>query len=167
MTDYEDMVRGTAREWFWARVVLVGGFIVAIAVAGYFAWQRHEDQVAAEQQQAQSLAGAAQQQQQQTLTPEQIRKARADANAKAGLMICAMELLSAKNMGLIPPYGQLASPEPRATAKKTRVACLAATTATRYEIQADLICRTLVNPNCMKLHSVKTDDGTTLYSSKD
>ena len=163
MTDYEDMVRGTAREWFWARVVLVGGFVVAIAVAGYFVWQNHRAEVAAQQQRAASLAEAAQQ---HTVSPEQLRRARADANAKAGLLICAMELLSAKNMGLIPPYGELASNQPRATKKKLRVACLAATPATKYEIQADLICRTLVNPNCMKLHSVKTDDGTMLFEDK-
>ena len=165
MTDYDDMVHGTAREWFWARVVLIGGFAVAIVVAGYFAWQRHEDNLAAQQQQTAAMAEAAQQQP-RTMTPEQMRQAQADANAKAGLMICAMELLSAKNMGVIPPYGQLAASAPRATGKKNRVACMAATTVTKYEIQADLICRTLVNPNCMKLHSVKTDDGTMLYENK-
>jgi hypothetical protein len=44
--------------------------------------------------------------------------------------------------------------------------CLAATQVSKYEIQADLLCRTLTNPNCMKLHSVKSDDGTVLYENK-
>ena len=135
--------------------------VVAIVVAGYFAWQRREDQIAA--QQAAALAQGAQQ---QTMTPKQMRRARADENAKLGMMICAMELVSAKNMGVIPPYGQLADSQPRLTAKKGRLSCQAATQVTKYEIQADLVCRTLVNPNCMKLHSVKTDDGTVLYENK-
>ena len=162
MTDYDDMVRGTAREWFWARIVLIGGFAVAIVLAAYFAWQRHEDQIAAQQQAAALTQGA----QHQTMTPEQIRRARADENAKLGMMICAMELVGAKNMGVIPPYGQLAESQPRLTAKKGRLSCQAATQVTKYEIQADLVCRTLVNPNCIKLHSVKTDDGTVLYENK-
>jgi len=165
MTDYEDMKRGTAREWFWARVVLIGGFVVALAVAGYFAWQRHEAIIAAQQQEAAALAQTAQPE--PTMTPEQMRRARADASAKAGMMICAMELLSAKNVGVIPPYGELADSEPHATSKKNRVACLAATQVTKYVIEADLMCRTLVDPKCMKLHSVKSDDGTMLYQSKD
>ena len=160
MTDYENMVRGTAREWFWARVVLIGGFIVAIGVAGYFAWQRHEATIMAQQQQAAALAQAARQ---QPVSPEQ---ARADENAKAGMMICAMELLSAKNKGIVPSYGQLAAAGPRATAKKNRLACLAATQVSKYEIQADLLCRTLVDPKCMKLHSVKNGDGMVLYQGK-
>lgn len=162
MTDYENMVRGTAREWFWARVVLIGGFIVAIGVAGYFGWQRHETLVAAQKQQAEALARA-DQQQSRAESPEQ---ARANENANAGMMICAMELLSAKNKGIVPPYGQLAAAEPRATAKKNRLACLATTQVSKYEIQADLVCRTVVDPKCMKLHSVKNGDGTVLYQSK-
>ncbi|HEY2033811.1 MAG TPA: hypothetical protein VGH02_09020 [Rhizomicrobium sp.] len=165
MTDYDDKMRGTAREWFWARVVLIGGFVIAVAVAGYFVWQRHQDEIAARQQAA-ALAQSAQQQQ-HTMTPEQMRQARADENAKLGMMICAMELVSAKNMGVIPPYGQLAESQPRLTAKKGRLSCQAATQVSKYEIQADLICRTLVDPRCMKLHSVKSDDGTMLYQSKD
>ena len=104
--------------------------------------------------------------QQQTMTPEQMRRARADENAKLGMLICAMELVSAKNMGVIPSYGQLAESQPRATGKKNRLSCQAATQVSKYEIQADLICRTLVDPKCMKLHSVKSDDGTMLYESK-
>ena len=55
---------------------------------------------------------------------------------------------------------------PRATAKKNRLACLAATQVSKYEIQADLLCRTLVDPKCMKLHSVKNGDGMVLYQGK-
>lgn len=160
MTDYEDMVRGTAREWFWARTVLVGGFIVAIAVAGYFAWQHHEDIVTAQKQEAAVQALVAREQQPRV-------ESKADADAKAGMMFCAMELVNAKNMGIIPPFGQLASPQPHKTEKQGRYACLAATQVSKYEIQADLVCRTLVDPKCIHLHSVKSDDGTMLYQAKD
>jgi hypothetical protein len=161
MTNDDGMNRGTAREWFWARIVLIGGFAVAIAVAGYFVWQRHENTIA-QQQEAARLAAEAQQQP-HSMTVEQ---ARADENKKLGMVICAMELLSAKNMGIIPPYGQLADTQPHATGKKNRLACLAATEVNKYEIQADLFCRTLTSPQCMKLHSVKTGDGTTLFEDK-
>jgi hypothetical protein len=162
MTDYDDMKRGTARDWFWARIVLIGGFAIAIAIAGLMVWQRHEARIAAQQEEASVLAKAAQGQR-NTMSPEQ---ARADESRKMGMMICAMELLSAKNMGLIPPYGELADSQPRATNKKNRVSCLAATEVNKYQIQADLFCRTLTDSRCMKLHSVKTDHGTTLYEDK-
>jgi hypothetical protein len=157
MTDYDDMVRGTVREWFWARVILVGGFIVAIAVAGYFGWQRYQATIRAQQQPAPQSQAAGQ---------KSSHEAELEAKAKGAMMFCAMELLNAKNMGVVPSYGQLASPLPEKTAKTGRYACTAATQVTKYRIEANLVCRQLTNPACVQLHSITSDDGTVLYQSK-
>lgn len=163
MTDYHEMKRGISREWAAARVVLIGGFIVAIAVAGYFVWQQHQQTVAQQQQQAEAMAQAAkQQQQQQTMTAAQEK---ANAHANAGMLLCAMELLSAKNMGIVPQFGQLTSMAPKELAQKGRYACTAATPSLKYSIEADLVCRNLGDAACVKIHAIKLDDGTTLYTA--
>ena len=160
MTDYQDMQRGTSREWAAARIVFIGGFVIALAVAGYFAWQRHQADLAAEQQAAQEE----QQANRPAMTPEQQAQ---NANTQAAMMVCAMELVNAKNMGIVPPFGQLVSPFPKPTAKRGRYICQAGTTVSKYELQADIICSTLTNPTCVKLYSIKSDDGTSLYQRKD
>lgn len=164
MTDYEDMMRGTAREWFWARIVLIGGFIIAVAVAGFFAWQQHADRVAA--QQADIAAQQARMAAVSQMTQQRRAAIRQDAKEKGAMLFCAMELVNAKNMGIVPSFGQLASPLPRKTDTQGRYACLAATQASKYEIQADLVCANVEDTKCVHLHSIKTDDGTVLYQAK-
>jgi hypothetical protein len=161
MTDYDDMKRGTAREWAAARIVLIGGFAIAIVVAGYFAWQRHADTVAAQQEQAQQVAALAKAQ-----SRPAFRETTQDEKAKGAMMFCAMELVNAKNMGIVPPFGQLASALPRKTATQGRYACLAATQVSKYVIEADLVCRQINDPKCVHLNSIKSDDGTVLYQAK-
>jgi hypothetical protein len=156
MTDYDDMKRGTARDWFWARVVLIGGFAIAIVVAGYFGWQSRQASIV-EQQQAAPASVAT--------NPKAAREAALEAKAKGAMMFCAIDLLNAKNMGIVPPYGQLASDLPQKTDKQGRYACTAATDVSKYKLEADLVCRPISNPACVKLHSVTSDDGTVLYSA--
>jgi hypothetical protein len=155
MTDYDDMKRGTARDWFWARVVLFGGFAIAIAVAGYFGWRSRQEPIAEQQQQAAPVSA----------NPKSAHKAELEAKAKGAMMFCAIDLLNAKNMGIVPPYGQLASDLPQKTDKQGRYACIAATDVSRYTMEADLVCRQISDPACVKLHSVTSDDGTVLYSA--
>jgi hypothetical protein len=141
--------RGISREWLAARIVIGVGFVAAIAVAAYFTLR--PAQPPAEQPPAPVV--------QQQLTPAQEK----DRNAKDAMMVCAQELLNAKNSGIIPSYGQLASPFPRTTKVHGRYACLAATHATAYVIAADLVCRNLLDSRCVTLYSVATSDGTMLY----
>ncbi|MBS0274943.1 MAG: hypothetical protein JSR55_11200 [Proteobacteria bacterium] len=162
MTEYDDLKRATAREWAAARIVVIGGFALAIVVAGYFAWQRHEAAVAAQQKQAQQIAALAKAQQQRPA----FRETTQDEKAKGAMLFCAMELVNAKNMGIVPSFGQLASPLPRKTDTQGRYACIAATQASEYVIEADLVCRQVNDPKCVHLHSIKTDDGTVLYQAK-
>jgi len=162
MTEYDEMKRATAREWAAARIVVIGGFAVAIVVAGFFAWQRHAQTVAAQQEQAQQTAALARAQQPRPAFKETTQ----DEKAKGAMMFCAMELVNAKSMGIVPPFGQLASPLPRKTDTQGRYACIAATQVSKYVIEADLVCRQITDPKCVHLHSIKTDDGTVLYQSK-
>ena len=162
MSEYDDMERATAREWAAARIVMIGGFAIAVVVAGYFAWQRHADTLEAQQQQAQQIAALNQAQQ-----PRQpFKETTQDEKAKGAMMFCAMELVNAKNMGIVPSFGQLASPLPRKTDTEGRYACLAATEVSKYVIEADLVCRQVTDPKCVHLHSIKTDDGSVLYQAK-
>ena len=144
--------RGTQREWLAARVVVVGGFLVAIAVAAYFTLRPAPQPVVEEQP-------AAPPAQQQVMTAQQA----AEANARAGMMVCAMELVNAKNSGIIPSYGQLIDMLPKATGKRGRYVCRAATQAAKYAISADLVCRTLQDPRCVLLYRITAGDGTVLY----
>ena len=144
-------LRGIAREWLAARIVVVGGFLVAIAIAAYFMFRPAPQPVAEAQP---SVA------QQQQAAPAQQR---ANANNKAAMMVCAQELLSAKNFGIIPSYGQLSSAFPKTTDVRGRYVCSAATQAAKYIIAADLVCRNLEDLRCVFLFSVTAADGTVLY----
>lgn len=144
------MRRATAREWLAARIVLVGGFAAAIAVAAYFALQPAPPPVTEEANIPPPEAQAPAQTQQQT-----------DANA--AMLVCAQELLNAKNNGSIPSYGQLSSLVPTVTNVKGRYACHATTPAASYTINADLVCRNLTDSHCVHIYNVTTGDGKILY----
>jgi hypothetical protein len=149
MTQRDTNLRGISREWLAARIVLLGGFVLAIAVAAYFTLRPAPvvQQLPAAQTEDQAAAVLA----------------RKEANAKAAIMVCAMELLNAKNTGIVPSYGQLVGMLPRKTATRGRYACIAGTNVTHYVIEADLVCRNLLDSRCVALHEVKTSDGTLLY----
>jgi len=151
MTQRDVNMRGIAREWLAARIIVVGGFAVAIAVAAYFTLRPAPQPLAEEQ----PVAPAA-----QSKTPAQTAR---EANASAGMMLCAMELLNAKNFGIVPSYGQLASPLPKTTATRGRYICTAATNVAKYTMTADLVCRNLQEPRCTDLYSITREDGTVLY----
>jgi len=153
----EEMHRATAREWRAAQIVFGAGFAIAIAVAGYFTWQQHKE---AAQEQA---ALEAQQQQATQQAPAPPAQSAADQNRKDAMLVCAMELVNAKNFGIVPGYGQLISKYPHETGTRGRYACLAATQVAKYTLEADLICRNLQDPRCVLLYSITRDDGNVLY----
>ena len=125
-----------------------------IAVAAYFTLRPAPQPVA----EVQPAAPA-----QQQMTPTQQA---GDTNAKAGMMVCAMELMNAKNFGIIPSYGQLTSMVPKATDVRGRYICSAATSAAKYAIAADLLCRNLQDPRCVFLYRITTSNGTVLYQRR-
>jgi hypothetical protein len=145
----DEMQRGTAREWLAARVVVVGGFLIAIAVAAYFTLRPAPQPVTEAQPAAQ----------QQPMTAQQA----ASQNAKDAMLVCAQELVNAKNSGIVPASGQLANAFPKATSVRARYVCTAATSAAKYLISADLVCRDLLNSRCVRLYSITDAHGMVLY----
>jgi hypothetical protein len=162
MNDNGDDFRMTAREWLAARVVLIGGFIIAVAVAGYFTWTQH--------QQAQQDAAAALAQQkaaeQAAAGPAQAQLAARDQQ-RMGLMVCIRQIVNAETLGVVPNYAKLASGAPTPTGVRGRYTCTAATDVAKYAVTADLICVDMRKADCVKVYSVKSDDGTMLYQAKE
>ncbi len=154
MSDDHNMQRATAREWLAAKIVVVGGLIAAIFVAGYFGWQRYN---AAQIQQASIPA-----QTQRQMTPQQ----HANFEANIGTLICAMELAGAKNLGVVPAYSQLANNVLRADGPRGRYSCVAATQVAQYKLAADLVCREINDLRCIRLFSVTRDDGVVIYKAQ-
>ena len=160
MNDSDDGMRLTAREWLAARVVIIGGFALAILVAAYFTWSQHEQmqqEAAAQQAQEQAAARAA-----ATPSPQAVAQAR----ARIGLILCLRELVNAQTMGVIPNFGKLTNGVPQATSSRGRYACGAGTDVAKYTLVGDLVCRDLRKAECVNLYSVTSDDGTVLYQRR-
>jgi len=130
--------RALAREWLAVRIIVFGGFLLAIAAAIWFA-------VIAPREMRERLTT-----QIRTLLSEEAQ-------------ICTTALGSAKNFGIVPQYGQLASAKLAQTNVQGRYACLAATHAAKYVMVVDLICRNIKDSHCVSLYNVSQTDGTILY----
>ena len=77
--------------------------------------------------------------------------------------VCTQTLNSAKNFGIVPQYGELASPRLAATDLPGRYICVAQTKVAKYLMAVDLQCRNLNSPRCVSLYNVSQADGTVLY----
>src|SRR6185437_10950686 len=109
MMDDNDDLRMTVREWKAARIVLIGGFIIAVAVAGYFAWTQHQQALAtAAAQQAQEQAA-----EQAAAGPTKAQIAQ--AQARMGLAVCLRVAINAAADGIIPQYSKVDSRSPTPT----------------------------------------------------
>ena len=138
MSEQEVNIAGLRREWLAARifVVLGGLLLVAILVLAVI-----------------SVPSAPVQ------TPRQIT-AIAPAMARA---LCTAGLASAQAFALVPAYTKLAGDFVRADRVKGRYICFAQTDAARYLIAFDLMCRDLNRPNCVRLFSVVQDGTGAIY----
>lgn len=144
----DNLRRGTEREWLAARIVLVGGFVIAIAVAGYFIWRQHQAEEAANQ----------------PVPSSQVQTQRLPEDVKTAMMLfCAQELVEGKNVNIVPVDAQLAEKLPRNTNVKNRFACIAHTTATVYFITADYRCPRVTEAKCVRLYDIQTNDGLLIY----
>jgi hypothetical protein len=149
MSDQNNEMRATAREWRLAMFVVIGGFAIAIAVAVYFALKPAPVIQPPVSQTA-------------TLTPEQ-RRARA---IQIGKVLCDAEILNAKSIGVLPNYGK-GEGLPMRTDKPGRYVCIASTGVAKYAVAADVVCSTLLDPRCVNIYSVTSDDGTVLFKRPD
>lgn len=135
--------RALAREWIAIRVIVIGGFLLALA-AGIWFGVIYPDYV----------------------RPNEIRailKSRITAILGAEAQICATGLGTAKNFGIVPQYGQLATTRLARTDVQGRYVCLAATHAAKYILAVDLVCHDLKNPRCVSLYNVSESGGAVLY----
>jgi len=151
MSQHDSGTAALGREWRAALFVVVGGFVIAIAVAAYFAFFSPKEPAA----EPIDEPVAAQ--------PQEQAPAAQNAEVAAALQVCKMELSNAQGFGLIPPFGKLSSPVPKATDVQGRYMCQATTGAAQYQIAGDLICRNLKDPHCVALYSVTQDGKTVLY----
>ena len=155
MSEQNTDIPALKREWLAARIVVIGGFLIAIAAGTYvgLGWRGrivHARQVAA--------AASAQQ---------QAASATEEANIEAAAQFCAAALTNAKKAGLVPSFGQLTSAAPQQTKVTGRYLCPAATPSSKFMIAADLICRDLKSPKCVSLYSVTQNGGTVLYQRQE
>ncbi len=149
MTDQNKDMRATANEWRIAMIVVGAGFAIAIAVALYFALKP----APIAQQPASQTA---------TLTPEQ-RHAQA---VQLGKVLCDAEVLNAQGIGILPNYGK-STGLPMRTETPGRFVCIATTGVAKYAIAADVKCSTLLDPRCVSIYSVTSDDNTVLFKRPD
>jgi hypothetical protein len=133
-------------EWYAALATIVGGFIVAIAVAAYLTFGGKAVQTAAV-----------------PTSQAEVLKAHQAALEKLGLDLCNLELANAQTFGVVPHFGRLLTPMPRLTDVRGRYVCVAGTQVTKYVLAGDLLCKNLKDSRCISLFSVTQDDGTVLY----
>ena len=135
--------RALKHEWLAVRIIVIGGFAVAL-IAAIVIGVVIPQYVAPRVQRA-------------ILAKQVVSLLTTEAQ------ICTVALGSAKNFGIVPQYGQLASARLEQTNVQGRYACLAATHSTKYVLIVDLVCRNFKDPRCASLYNVSQTDGTVLY----
>ena len=149
MDDNEDTAL-TAREWLAARIVIIGGFIVAIAVAGYLVYRGRQQQLA-----------------QQPVVHATVVRPKVDPKvlARVELAVCTAELLRAKDLGAIPSYSEVSNGKLlRAGDAPRRFICEAQTHLTKYFISADLLCENFADPRCISVFRVANKEQQLIYA---
>jgi len=128
---------GEKRSIFREPVVLwsaIGGAVVILLAAGYVAWNQFGHHGAA-----------------------------TASNPLSERSICQATLDRATSYGVIPPTSALASPDPDKTQINGRVTCHAQLGAMLYAMTVDVVCDDMGKDSCLKLYSVKQNDGTSLF----
>lgn len=148
MNDQDQVQRKLNMEWMAALATVAGGFVIAIAVAAYLTYGTKS-----------ATQGAAP----QSLTPAQVEQARKIEYVKMANQLCLLELANAQNFGIVPSFGRLSNPLPKASDVRGRYVCEATTGATKFQIAGDLVCKNLRDSRCVNLFSITSDDGTVLY----
>lgn len=142
--DNDGKQRALAREWLAARIVVIGGLVLAVAVAGYFAYQQHEAAV----------------QVQQAAIPKKIDF---KALRRIETAVCTAEVVRAIDIGVVPAYAQLATWQ-LAKTPQGHYLCEAKTRVTTYLIAADLLCNDLKKADCVSIYRILLKDGRFVYA---
>lgn len=136
--------RALAREWAAARIVVIGGLIVAAAIAGYFAYREYQAE-------------------KQATAPTVVTPVDAKTMARVQLEICSAELIRSKEIGIVPQYADLATPRLVRTDVQRRFVCIAKTGIAHYFIAADLRCNKLADVRCVSIFRIVLADGRKIY----
>ena len=84
-------------------------------------------------------------------------------SSTSGPSVCETMVKRARDYGVVPPNTTLAQPDPSKNEADGRPLCSAQSGPTHYTMTADLICSDMNKMTCLTLHSVKQDDGTSLF----
>jgi hypothetical protein len=141
MIGQEANIAGLRREWLAARIFVVLGGLLLIAIVGLAVMSVPIAPV-------------------RTASPN---AAIQPAMAKA---LCTAGLASAQAFALVPAYTKLAGDFVQVGAVKGRYICFAQTDAARYQIAFDLMCRDLNRPNCVRLFNVIQDGTGAIYQRR-
>jgi len=141
--DMTDTQRALAREWLAMRIIVIGGFVIAL-MAGLWFGVIYPDYVLPREQ-------------------RNLLVARVKHLLDEEAAVCTLTLNNAKNFGIVPQYGELATLRLSATDVPGRYICVAQTKVAKYLMAVDLQCRDLRSPRCVSLYNVSQADGTVLY----
>ncbi|HWU27287.1 MAG TPA: hypothetical protein VN154_12890 [Rhizomicrobium sp.] len=144
--------RALKREWVAARFVVLGGLLIAAGAVGYFAYRQGQS-MRAENQAATQVQPAP--------------KIDSKLLARVELAVCSAELARAKDIGIVPAYGELASPRLLRAGAPKRFVCEAMTRVTHYFIAADLRCNNLADARCVSIYRIAVKDGELVYERRE
>jgi hypothetical protein len=131
-----------SREWLVARIVVIGGFVVAVLTVIWFGWVQPE---------LQRRAAIARVQEHNRET------------AMAAGQLCRSALTASQSFGIVPNYAQISGSKLYITNVQGRYICVAATRAAKYIVAVDLLCHDVKDRRCVSLFSVIDGNGTPLY----
>jgi len=145
--------RALKREWAAARVVVIGGIIIAVGVAGYFVWRARQEKLA----------------EAPVVHATVVQQPKVDQKLvqRVELALCTIGLSNAQGLGMVPQYATLATPRALRGTTPGRFICEAKTDLTHYFISADLKCShlgQLTDARCVSVYRVALKDGTLIYS---
>lgn len=155
MSEQQSDLAALKREWLVARIVLIGGFAIAIAAGAYVGILWRNSILQARQQAATAIA------------QERAEEAAQKANAQARAQLCQAMLAGAQSAGIVPGFAKLARTDPVSTKTTGRYLCAAQTDSSKFTLAADLVCRDLKNPQCVSLYSVTQNGGAVLFQRHD
>ncbi|HVP85755.1 MAG TPA: hypothetical protein VMS78_13635 [Rhizomicrobium sp.] len=145
-TDQPDF-RALEREWKIGLWVVIGGFVIAIAVAAFLTFGHRQHANVPDQTQVDEAS-----------PPENVQDAMNNPS-----QVCTTALANAKSVGVLPGNGRLTDPDPRQTDQDNRYICDAATSKSKYSIAIDIVCDDVAKASCVSIYNIAQDDGSVLY----